>query len=140
MCLSNSLILPAFFFFFFFFSHSQVYARGQAPLDTLPLRADLQCSYISPGLSFMSAPFSASVCWKPRTVRGYYCEGLPGPTGAPGRVLCSSHVVLLVTGARGARAPPAGPRLRARRRERTRLLMEGWRGGGEEGGELKVSL
>lgn len=35
-------------------------------------------------------------------------RGLPGATGAPGRVLYSSFVVLLVTGARRARAPPAG--------------------------------
>lgn len=56
----------------------------------------------------MSSPFSVSVCWKTRAVRGYWCEGLPGATGAPGRVLCSSYVVLLVTGARRARAPPTG--------------------------------
>lgn len=60
------------------------------------------------GLPFMSSLFSVSVCWKPRAVRGYWCEGLPGATGAPGRVFCSSYVVLLVTGARRARAPPTG--------------------------------
>ena len=85
------------------FTHARTPPRTQAPLTVSPLRADLQYSHIS-----LSSPFSVSVCWKPRAVRGYWCEGLPGATGAPGRVFCSSYVVLLVTGARRARAPPTG--------------------------------
>lgn len=30
----------------------------------------------------MSPLFSVSVCWKPRAVRGYWCEGLPALRGA----------------------------------------------------------
>lgn len=72
----------------------------------------------------MSSLFSASVCWKPRAVRGYWCEGLPGATGAPGRVLCSSYVVLLVTGAPRARAPPTGSAWEESKEGGARLLIK----------------
>lgn len=77
------------------FSHSQVVLRTDA-VAVSPLGADLQYSHISiptPLLLFMSPPllFSVCVCWKPWVI--------PGATGAPGCVLCSSQPVLLVTGA-----------------------------------------
>lgn len=88
----------------FFLSHTQVYVGSS---DSFPLGADLQYSHISPVSPlcplFSLALFAGSLVLS--AVIG--ARGLPGATGAPGRVFCSSYVVLLVTGARRARAPPA---------------------------------